>query len=135
MLQCLNRVHRITFILGSILKIKSTIGAEITDTSPANFRKRLEKSRKLLSNFMNSNCGVYNTSNSCRCNKRINTALKCGRLQKDDLYFVKQVEFYNEEMKELHSLSGIFQNHGSFKSKMNFTSLLNQLIASKQIMQ
>jgi len=56
-------------------------------------------------------------------------------LQKDDLYFVKQVEFYNEEMEELHSLSGIFQNHGSFKSKMNFTSQLNQLIASKQIMQ
>jgi len=135
MLQCLNREHRVAFILGSILKIKSNIGAEITDTSPSNFRKRVEKSRKLLSNFMNKNCGVYNPKNPCRCNARINTGIKLGRIKKGNLQFSNQIERYNEEMEELCSLTGIYQNHGSFKSKSNFNTQLNQLIASKKIME
>lgn len=134
MLQCLNREHRIAFILGSILKIKSNISAEITNTSPSNFRKRVEKSRKLLGNFMNNNCGVYNPKNPCRCNTRINTGIKCGRIKKGNLQFSNDLKTYNEEMEELHSLSGIYQNHGSFESKSSFNIQLNQLIASKKIM-
>ena len=134
MLQCLNRELRVTFILGSILKIKSNIGAEITNTTPENFRKRLEQSRKILGNFLNGNCGVYNPANNCRCSKRINTALKCGRIEKTKLNFADKVEFYNEEMEELCSLSGIYKNHGSFKSNSDFVIQLNELISSKQIM-
>lgn len=134
MLQGLNRDLRITFILGSILKIKSTLGAEITYTTPANFRKRLEKSRKTLSGFLNNNCGVYNPKNPCRCDKRINTALKCGRIQKEKLNYVDNIELYNDEMEELSSLTGIYNNHGTFKNNVNFVDELNLLIASKQIM-
>lgn len=134
MLQCLSRELRVTFILGSILKIKSNVGSEITSTTPENFRKRLEQSRKILSSFLNGNCGVYNPSNNCRCTNRINTALKCGRIEKAKLSFVGKIEFYNAEMEELCSLTGIFQNHGSFKSNADFVTQLNQLISSKQIM-
>ncbi|WP_298475979.1 sigma-70 family RNA polymerase sigma factor [uncultured Maribacter sp.] len=134
MLQCLNREHRIAFILGSILKIKSNVGAEITNTSSSNFRKKVEKSRKLIGNFMNNNCGVYNPKNPCRCNARINTGMKCGRIKRGNLQFLSHIELYNEEMEELHSLTGIYQNHGSFESKLNFNSQLSQLIASKKIM-
>ncbi|MBS1511874.1 MAG: sigma-70 family RNA polymerase sigma factor [Bacteroidetes bacterium] len=134
MLQCMNRELRITFILGSILKIKSHIGAEITDTTPANFRKRLEQSRKILSHFLHHHCGVYNPSNPCRCSKRINTAVACGRIEKTNLNFAGKIDYYNAEMEELHSLSGIYQNHGVFKSNTDFVAELNQLISSKQIM-
>jgi len=115
MLQCLNREQRLTFILGSILKINSKIGSEISDTSPENFRKRLEQSRKILANFLNGNCGVYNPSNKCRCSNRINTALTCGRMQKNNLSYANKIETYNEEMEELCSLEGIYQNHGNFQ--------------------
>lgn len=135
MLQCLSRELRFTFILGSILKIKSNVGSEITNTTPENFRKRLEQSRKILSNFLNGNCGVYNPANNCRCSNRINTALKCGRIVKTKLNFADKIDFYNEEMEELCSLSGIYQNHGSFKSNMDFITQLNQLILSKKIIQ
>ena len=134
MLQCLSRELRLTFILGSILKIKSSVGSEITNTTPENFRKRLEQSRKILSNFLNGNCGVYNPSNNCRCTNRINTALKCGRIEKTKLNFADKIDFYNAEMEELSSLSGIYQNHGSFKSNTDVVTQINQLISSKQIM-
>jgi RNA polymerase sigma factor (sigma-70 family) len=133
MLQCLNREQRLAFILGSILKINSKVGSEITNTTPDNFRKRLEQSRRILSGFLNNNCGVYNPSNSCRCNKRINTALACGRMERTNLNFVDKIELYNSEMEELSSLSGIYQNHGTFRNTSDIMTHLNEIIATKGI--
>lgn len=133
MLQCLTRELRLTFILGNILKIKSTTGSEITGTSPENFRKRLEQSRKILADFLNKNCGVYNPTNYCRCDKRINSSIKCGRIEKNNLNFADKIDFYNEEMEELCSLSGIYQNHGSFKNNADFLKHLETIIATKRI--
>ena len=117
MLQCLDRDLRITFILGAVLKLKSNIGAEITGTSSENFRKRLEKSRKLIGAFLNNQCGVYNPANKCRCAKRINPAIQHGRVNKQNLNFANKIESYNKEMEELNSLIGIYNNHGNFKKR------------------
>lgn len=135
MLQCLDRKQRVAFILGSVLKIKSTIAAEIVDTTPANFRKRLETSRKKINAFLNQNCGVYNPSNPCRCNKRINGALSCGRIAPTNLNFVgnDKVEPFNQEMEELNAMEGIYQNHGKFISQSDFTQEIQALIATKSI--
>ncbi|AXT58382.1 RNA polymerase sigma factor [Aquimarina sp. AD1] len=133
MLQCLSRELRIVFILGSILKIKSNVACEIIEISPENFRKRLQKSRKLIGSFLNSNCGVYNIANKCRCNKRIHIAIASKRIVKGDLNFVDNIDVYNEEMEELNSMTGIYSNHGDFINKSDFYKELNQLIASKRI--
>ena len=133
MLQCLNRDLRIAFILGSILKIKSNVACEIIETSPENFRKRLEKSRKLIRSFLNSNCGVYKPENKCRCNKRIKPAIACGRIAKSNLNFVDNIETYNDEMEELNSMTGIYKNHGTFKSKSDFFEQLNRILKTKKI--
>ncbi len=133
MLQCLSRDLRIVFILGSVLKIKSNIGSEILEITPDNFRKRLEKSRKLIDSFMNSNCGVYNPKNSCRCNNKINKALACKRIVKNNLSFVSDVKVYNDEMEELNSMTGIYENHGKFKGKSNFHNEIIELIINKRI--
>jgi RNA polymerase sigma factor (sigma-70 family) len=133
MLQCLNREQRLAFILGSVLKINSKVGSEVTDTTPDNFRKRLEQSRRILSGFLNNNCGVYNPSNNCRCNKRINTAIACRRIERTNLNFADKIESYNDEMEELSSLSGIYQNHGTFRNTSDIMTHLNEIIATKGI--
>lgn len=133
MLQCLNREQRLAFILGSILKMNSKMGSAISETTPENFRKRLEQARKILGNFLNRNCGVYNPANKCRCSNRINTALSCGRIQKNSLHFADKIETYNQEMEELCSLEGIYQNHGTFKNDLNFIIRLNEILSTKKI--
>lgn len=134
MIQCLDRDLRITFILGGILKIKSQVGSTITNSTPENFRKRLALSRKILASFLDGNCGVYNPNNKCRCNKRISSALSCGKIDKNNLSFSNKIERYNNEMEELHSLAGIYNNHGVFKSEKSIIEELNQLISSTNIM-
>jgi RNA polymerase sigma factor (sigma-70 family) len=133
MLQCLDRDLRIAFILGSILKIKSNIASSIVGTTPENFRKRLELSRKLIGGFLNSHCGVYNPHNTCRCNKRISSAISCGRIKPTNLLFADKIETYNEEMEELNSLTGIYQNHGNFKNDTSLIEQVNELIRTKKI--
>ena len=133
MLQCLDRDLRLAFILGTVFKLKSNVASSITETTPENFRKRLELSRKLIGGFLNSYCGVYNPYNNCRCYKRIDNAIKNGRITKSNLNFADKIENYNEEMEELHSLSGIYQNHGDIKNSSDFTDKLSELIKTKNI--
>ncbi len=83
--------------------------------------------------LLNGNCGVYNPANSCRCNKRISTALSCGRMDKGKLNFADKIESYNNEMEELCSMSGIYKNHGNFRSNANFITQLNGMLATKGI--
>ncbi|MDD5149060.1 MAG: hypothetical protein PHC28_01075, partial [Flavobacterium sp.] len=75
----------------------------------------------------------YNPYNNCRCNKRINAAISCGRIVKNKLNFADKIENYNEEMEELNSLSGIYQNHGIFKNDVDFMTQLNEILATKSI--
>src|SRR3989442_14343548 len=41
MLLCLDREQRLTFILGAIFEVSDTVGAEVLEITPDNFRKRL----------------------------------------------------------------------------------------------
>lgn len=133
MLQCLNRDQRLAFILGSIFKIKSEEAAVITDTSAATFRKRLQLGRSQIKNFLNSNCGVYNPENPCRCRNRINQGISTQRINPSSLNFVDSVEEYNNEMEELHSISGIYHNHGQFNDRKSFNETLLNDILQKRI--
>jgi RNA polymerase sigma factor (sigma-70 family) len=54
MLLCLNRGQRLVYILGEIFKADHNIGSELLDISKANFRKRLERARRDLYQFMNN---------------------------------------------------------------------------------
>ncbi len=134
MLQCLTRDQRIAFVLGSVMKIKSNVGGEITGTSPANFRKRVEKSRKLIGDFLSANCGVYSPENKCRCSNRINTALKCGQMDRNNIRFAEKVEYMNSEMEELHSMEGIYHNHGNQLSDQRMLNQIQKLLETKKIM-
>ncbi|UII30675.1 RNA polymerase sigma factor [Fulvivirga ulvae] len=133
MLQCLDRDLRMAFILGSVLKIKSSIAAKITGVTAENFRKRVELSRKLLGTFLNAHCGVYNTANTCRCSKRINSALKCGQIKREELNFADKVESYNLEMEELDGLAGIY-TPDNFNSTKDLLRHLNTILKSKNIL-
>src|ERR1700674_5297772 len=66
MLLCLDREQRLTFILGAIFEVSDTVGAEVLEITPDNFRQRLARARRDLRNFMNDKCGLVNQANPCR---------------------------------------------------------------------
>lgn len=82
MLLCLNRMQRMVFILGPVFNIDSKTAARLLDISPLNFRKILSQSRKLLVQFMDQQCGLFNSANPCRCSYNSAAAVRMGIIKK-----------------------------------------------------
>jgi RNA polymerase sigma factor (sigma-70 family) len=80
MLQCLERGERVAFVLGDIFGLSSADAAWILETSPAAYRKRLERARHRIRAFMESACGLVNQEAFCRCARRVPKAVAAGRV-------------------------------------------------------
>jgi RNA polymerase sigma factor (sigma-70 family) len=88
-LLCLDRRHRLVFILGEIFDVADQVGSEILEISRINFRKMLSRSRKKISNFMTQNCGLINESNPCNCARKLKGYMDQGFVRQDHLSFYK----------------------------------------------
>jgi RNA polymerase sigma factor (sigma-70 family) len=87
MLLCLDRAHRITYILGEILEIDSKDAAAILGIKRQTFRKRLERARNEIVHFMKRHCGLANPENRCRCDRRLQRAIELKRIDRNGLLF------------------------------------------------
>jgi RNA polymerase sigma factor (sigma-70 family) len=90
MLLCLDRRQRLVFTLGEILGASDTVGSEILEISPDNFRQYLARARRDLHNFMNNQCGLVNRNNPCRCAKKTRGFIEAGHVDPRNLTFVSQ---------------------------------------------
>src|SRR6266849_4723165 len=61
MLTCLDRNHRLAYIIGEILEFDSSQAAEILEISPSSFRQRLSRARKAVIEFTRRKCGIVNS--------------------------------------------------------------------------
>ncbi len=85
MLQCLDRDHRIAYILGELFEVPSEDAAWICDISPAAYRKRLSRARERVRDFMTDYCGLVGESAPCSCAARAPRAVAMGRVNPSTL--------------------------------------------------
>jgi RNA polymerase sigma factor (sigma-70 family) len=78
MLLCLDRPHRLAYVLGEILELPGEDAAAILEISPPAFRKRLSRARDEMEGFLRKHCGLAAPVNRCRCAKLLPTALATG---------------------------------------------------------
>jgi RNA polymerase sigma factor (sigma-70 family) len=78
MLTCLDRPHRLAYILGEILDLSGEDAAAILEISAAAFRQRLSRARNDMEDFLRAHCGVANPANRCRCKDLVPLALAEG---------------------------------------------------------
>lgn len=101
MLQCLDNNSRATYILGDILNFNSIEGANIQNISPEAFRKRLSRAREQLFAFMQTNCGIAQPKNKCRCKKQIGHCVTTNKVNPKKLLFATN----GEDVKLLESIN------------------------------
>ena len=92
MLSCLDRPHRLAYILGEILELADAEGAAVLDISPAAFRKRLSRARRSITEFMTAHCGLVKPENACRCHRRLGRATALRRVEPQRLQYVPSLE-------------------------------------------
>jgi RNA polymerase sigma factor (sigma-70 family) len=118
MLLCLDRPHRLAYVLSDVFELASDDGAWICETTPAAFRKRASRARALLRAFTAEQCGLVDRSNACRCDRRVEAAVRLGRVRPGELLFAADVdaEVAVEEMERLHDLASLMRDHPDYRT-------------------
>jgi RNA polymerase sigma factor (sigma-70 family) len=88
MLLCLDRKQRLIFTLGEIFGASDTVGSEVLEMTPDNFRQSLSRARRDLYQFMHGQCGLVSASNPCRCPKKTKGFIDAGHVDPRQLQFV-----------------------------------------------
>ena len=129
MLLCLDREHRMAFVLGEVLQFPSDDAAAICEITPAAFRKRLERARSRLSEFMRGHCGLVDPANPCRCRRRIGAAIALGRFDPSDLLFARRVEALKRDMERFSDAGAVFRSHPEIRAKSRVVDVVVRAVA------
>jgi RNA polymerase sigma factor (sigma-70 family) len=144
MLICMDREHRLAYILGEIFRVNGEEGGLIMEVAPATFRKRLSRARQRLREFMDSKCGLINPANPCRCEKLILHNVKYRKLSTSRLLFAGQslAETTQEEkaylreqwaeLEKLERIANLFRSHPTYATPERLTTAIKELFETTQ---
>jgi RNA polymerase sigma factor (sigma-70 family) len=118
LLTCLDREHRVAYILGEVLGVGSDEGAAICEVSPAAYRKRLSRARQRVRDHLGTHCGLVTRTAPCRCPRRVDAALRTGRVHRDRLEFVdtraedrgERTVRATDQIARLHDAAGLLRS-------------------------
>jgi RNA polymerase sigma factor (sigma-70 family) len=96
MLQCLDRPHRLAYVLGEIFDLPGPEAAEALTISPELFRKRLQHARAAIESFTRAYCGLASDTAACACHRRVPAAQRAGRVRADTLDFASTAASFQE---------------------------------------
>src|SRR5215475_1770348 len=96
MLQCLDRPHRLAYVLGELLDVSGPDAAEALEISPDLFRKRLQHARAAIESFTRAYCGLVSDSAACACHRRVPVALRVGRIREDAVDFAQAARSFQD---------------------------------------
>ncbi|WP_378183792.1 RNA polymerase sigma factor [Aquimarina sp. SS2-1] len=113
LLLCLGEEDRIVYILSEILDFNGKEGSEIMEITAENFRKKLSRSRRKIRNFLNKKCGLVNSKNPCRCNRKIDFLIDQQIINPKDLRFA---HFSNRSIDLVRQISDLEKSIAIYRS-------------------
>lgn len=140
MLMCLDRNHRLAYILGEIVELDHHEAAEVLEIAPAAFRQRLSRAQASITSFMTSRCGLANPANACRCRRRVVTAVDRGRVDPANLLFASSLDHAKQfpqvlvnirQLEETRRAAALYRSHPGPKPSEAFVSWLRRVVDEK----
>jgi RNA polymerase sigma factor (sigma-70 family) len=137
MLLCLDRGHRLAYILGEILDLDQAEAAAILGIGGAAFRKRLSRARRDIVAFTQSKCGLVQPDNPCRCRKRVGAAVAKGRVNPSLLLHASDAEAarrFPDVLREIRNLEelqrtvALYRSHPEPRMPADFTTLVQSVL-------
>lgn len=120
MLLCLDREHRVAYVLGEVFELSSDEAAEVLGIPAATYRKRLSRARERIRAFMRGHCGLIDPDRPCRCARRVAGAVASGCVRPGALLFAGQGparvpprQDAREEvaqMEDLHRIAAVYRS-------------------------
>jgi RNA polymerase sigma factor (sigma-70 family) len=139
-LLCLDRPHRLAYIVGEILDLSGDEGAEIAGVEPATYRKRLSRARTRMREFMEQRCGIVSPAAPCRCSRKLSPAIEAGRINPEQLLFAVHEERPLDarsllpkvrEMEELHATVQLYRSHPDYAAPATLARSIRELLSAR----
>lgn len=115
MLTCLDREHRLAFLLADVFDLPHAEAADLCGVSPEVHRQRVSRARRSLEAFTRRYCGLVSDDAPCRCSRRVARAEALGRLHREALTFVRldaeEVASATRDMEALHDAARLMRQH------------------------
>lgn len=96
MLQCLDRPHRLAYVLGEIMELTGPEAAMTLEISADLFRKRLQFARSAILSFTRSYCGLVSDTAPCRCNRQLPAATQAGKVHAGECSYAGKASSFAE---------------------------------------
>ena len=115
MLTCLDREHRIAFVLADVFDLPAEEAASLCEVSGQTFRQRLSRARRMLEAFTRSYCGLVKSEAPCRCDRRVARAEELGRIHRASptlaAWPAERIEEAVHDMQQLHDSATLLRSH------------------------
>ncbi len=137
MLTCLDRPHRLAYILGEILEMEGEEAARVLAIRPAAFRKRLSRAREAIVAFTRAKCGLVSPERPCRCRRRVGYALRLGRVNRQHLLFATDTDHARRfpavlaeirRLEDIRRAAALFRSHARFAPPADFAAEIRKLV-------
>jgi RNA polymerase sigma factor (sigma-70 family) len=125
LLRCLSLQQRLAFILNVLLDLPIEQVARIIDKSENATRILVHRSKQNIKDFLCSNCSLYDSKNTCRCENLINFSLKQGWI---DLHNLARIE---SEIKDLKDVVRLYKTLHETSPTYEFDKRVQRLLADK----
>jgi RNA polymerase sigma factor (sigma-70 family) len=141
LLLCLDREHRLAYLLADVFDVTSEQGAAILDVSPVAFRKRLSRARERIQGFLARNCALIDPKNRCRCERFLASYLEAGSLDQDRVVFAKHPcrtahgedpLKYVKEIDELNRIAFLYKRYPDFQTPTGLIENIRDLLDSRK---
>ncbi len=141
LLLCLDRDHRLAYLLADIFDVDGEQGAAILEITPAAFRKRLSRARDRIQDFLMKHCALINPDNPCHCERHVVSQLDTDRFDDQHMIFAKHpCRIRHEEstlnrireMDELNQIAALYRSYPDFRAPAVFIENLRGLVGSKK---
>jgi RNA polymerase sigma factor (sigma-70 family) len=132
MLLCLDRAHRLAYVLGEVLELTSDEGGAVLEISQAAFRKRLSRARESMEAFLKKNCGIADPANACRCTKLLPLAQSSGLVDPERLVMARlptrETNRLHLEVRKVRTAAEIFRSMPKYRAPDDFAALLRAVL-------
>lgn len=133
MLQCLDRPHRLAYVVGEIMELPGPEAADVLEITPALFRKRLQHSREAIVAFTRAHCGLASETAACACHRRVPAALRLGRIHEAALDFAEHAVSYRDMrafVRQVEEARWAIQLHRSSRPRASSIDFARRLISA-----
>lgn len=114
-LTCLDREHRLAYVLGDVFDLDQRDAAELCAVSEEAYRQRLSRARRSLETFTKAFCGLVSDAAPCRCDRRVARAEELGRVERGRLRLAGgHAREAAREMESLHDTARLMRSHPDY---------------------